>query len=204
MKERSGFTLIEVMTSVAILTIVAGVLFALASSMSSAAELQETKSTTQDEVRAATDFIVRELRQAARATITGLPGAAITYRRAEDVDGNGVAVDAGGRLELGALRTIQRDTNDVNGDGQTLDQLVMVTGGTARVITNGLLLNEDTNGDGVLGGSEDQNGNGVLDRGLWFEDAGPGIRVTLQAQRRAGARGILVSSTLVEILVPRN
>ena len=48
------------------------------------------------------------------------------------------------------------------------------------------------------------SGNQVLDRGVWFEQDGQGVRITVQAQRRAGVRGPLISSTVVETVVPRN
>jgi prepilin-type N-terminal cleavage/methylation domain-containing protein len=205
MRTNAGFTLLEMMASVAILAIVAGMMFLLAGTLQAASLTQETKLTTQEEVRAGMEFIVRELRQAADATITGLPGGTLSYRIATDLDGNGSAVDAGGNLELSAVRTIQRDVADVNGDGQTLTQLVMIpTGGTARVVMNGLAVNEDGNNNGALDAAEDRNFNGALDRGVWFERVGGGVRITLQSQRRAGPQGQWMTSTLVETVVPRN
>jgi hypothetical protein len=147
-----------------------------------------------------------ELRQSARASIVwnALPGPTITYRRAEDLDGNGTAVDVGGFLELGPLKTIQRDVGDANGDGRTTTQLVVIEGTDVTVLANGLLENEDVNANGILEASEDGNNNGVLERGVWFEPFGAGIRITLQAQRSPGPRSPVMTSQLVEIVVPRN
>jgi len=204
MNTRSGFSLLELMTSVAILGIVSGMLFMLAGSLHAAGTAQEAKLTTQDDARAGMEFIVRELRQAAGTTITGVPGPSISYRIAEDVDGNGSAVDSGGNLELSPVRTLGRDVDDVNEDGVADTQLVRVIGEGGRPVTNGLLIDEDRNNSGTLDAAEDLNRNNVLDRGLWFERVGQGIRVTLQTQRRAGPSGLLMTSTLTEIVVPRN
>jgi len=203
--KQAGFTLLEVMASVAILTIVSGMLFLLADSLGAASLVQEAKMTSQDEARMGMERVMGELRQAANSSVIGpFPGDSITYRIADDIDGNGLAVDIGVNLELGPARTLRRDTGDLNNDGQTVTQLVCVEGANVRVITNGLIPNEDINNNGVLDGGEDVNGNGVLDRGLWFERVGPGVRVTIQTQHRAGPRGPLIHSTLTETVVPRN
>ncbi|GMV93341.1 MAG: hypothetical protein AMXMBFR82_31190 [Candidatus Hydrogenedentota bacterium] len=201
-----GMTLIELMIVVAILTIVLGILFVLGDNLQQSVAAQEARVTTQDDVRMAMQRIMLELRQSARASIpwNTLPNAVITYRRAEDVDGNGTAVDVGGFLELGAQRTIQRDTNDANGDGRTTTQLVMIEGNQVTVLANGLLENEDANADGILSAGEDSNNNGVLERGVWFEPVGAGLRITLQAQRSPGPRSQVITSQLTEIVVPRN
>lgn len=203
--KNAGFTLLEVMASVAILTIVTGMLFMLANTLNVSAASQEAKIAAQDEARQGMELVVGQLRQAAGSSLVGpFPGPSISYRVADDVDGNGSAVNASGNLELGPVRTIRRDTTDINGDGLTVTQLVRVEGATARVITNGLLPNEDINNNNVLDGGEDANANGVLDRGLWFEPEGSGVRITIQAQRRVGRDRLFMNSTLTEIVIPRN
>ena len=202
-----GMTLIELMIVVAILASVLGLLFVLGDNLQRSVAAQEAKVTTQDDVRLAMQRIMLELRQSARASITWntMPNSAITYQRAEDLDGNGTAVDIGGFLELGPQRTIQRDVNDANGDGRTTTQLVMIEGAVATVLANGLLEDEDVNANGILEASEDINGNGALERGVWFEPFGVGgVRITLQAQRSPGPRNPVMTSQLVEIVVPRN
>ena len=206
MKRAEGMTLIELMIVMAILSAVLGLLFLLSESLQRSVAAQEAKVSTQDNVRTGMQTVMRELRQAARGSFnwTALPGDSLSYQRAEDLDGNGTAVDSGVFLELGPQRTLQRDINDANGDGETIRQLVIVDANTVQVVANGLLPNEDINADGTLGAGEDRNFNGVLDRGLWFEPVGEGIRVTLQAQRSLGPRSPLMTSQLVEIVVPRN
>lgn len=206
MRRDEGMTLLELVMVVTILTSVLGLLFLLGDNLQRSVAAQEAKVATQDDVRMGMQVLMRELRQSARSTIpwNTLPAGQIVYRRAEDVDGNGTAVDVGAFLELGAQKTIQRDLDDANGDGVTATQLVILGGNTVQVVANGILANEDVNGNGVLDGSEDTNRNGVLDRGVWFEPFGNGLRVTLQAQRRPGPRNSLVTSELAEIVVPRN
>ncbi len=205
-RSEEGMTLIELMIVVAILTSVLGLLFLLGDNLQQSVAARETKVATQDDVRVAMQRIMLELRQSARASIpwNTLPGETISYQRAEDLDGNGTAVDIGGFLELGPQRTIQRDVNDANGDGRTTTQLVVIEGANATVLANGLLENEDANANGVLDAGEDENNNGVLERGVWFESVGTGLRITLQAQRLPGPRSQVVTSQLTEIVVPRN
>ena len=128
----------------------------------------------------------------------------LSYQRADDIDGNGTAVDAGLSLEVTGVRTIRRDTTDANGDGRTVDQLVMIEGANVTVLANDLPPDEDASGNGALNAGEDTNSNGVLDRGLLFQQAGGGILVTLQAMYRPSPREQEQVSTMQTIVVPRN
>jgi len=205
--KRTGFTLVELMVAVAILSIVMAILFVLATTLGEASQVQEAKITTVDDARDGMLRLVRNLRQAAVMSINwpGLPGETLTFRAATDVDGNGTAVDVGVELELTGIRTLSRDLTDLNGDGLTVTQLIMEEGGQATVITNGLLPNEDANANDTLDAGEDLNFNGFLDRGLWFEPVGRAIRVTIQTQRASAApQGIPITTTLFETVAPRN
>lgn len=201
--ERRGVTLLEVMVSVAILTIVMAAIFGLATSIGELSSVQHGKTEAIDEARYALQTIVRELRQSAGATISSLPAGVISYRAAVDADGNGVAVDVGGNLELSTPRTFTRDLDDINGDGVAGEQLIMIDGDTIRVLANDLMPDEDTNGNNILDTREDTNGNGKLDHGVWFEPWGDGIRVTVQAQTRT-RKGHALPADLSEIVIPRN
>lgn len=209
--ETRGMTLLEIIFAVAILTVVMGLIFGLSISMSDAANERHLKALTQDEVRKAMTLIVRDLHQAARATMSdlpdpGMPG--ISYQIATDLDGNGTAVDSSGNLELSDTRTISRDDNDVNGDGVT-NQLVLDDGnGTFQVLANNLIPDEDLNNNATLDPGEDTNFNGRLDRGVWFERVGNNIQVTVQTQARTRSKGPagghFMTSAMVEIVSPRN
>jgi hypothetical protein len=181
-------------------------LFVLADNLQRSVAHEEARIETQDNVRGGMQLLMRELRQSGQVSVGWgtLPAETLTYRRAEDLDGNGTPTDVGGYLELGALLTIQRDTADANGDGVTNTQLIITDGATARVVANGLLLNEDANNNGVLDAGEDGNNNGVLERGVWFERVGNSIQITLQAQETPGPRNSPVTSDLIEIVTPRN
>jgi len=165
-----GFTLLELMVSIAVLTLVTGALYAASMTLTHAATSQEAKTTTIDNAKTGMLLMIRDIRQGDSASVDwgSLPGPVLAYRAATDLDGNGTAVDIGVELELGPTRTLTRDINDLNGDGVTDTQLVLVEAGQARVITNGLLPDEDANQNDVLDAGEDANGNGVLDHGLWF------------------------------------
>ncbi|HOJ34543.1 MAG TPA: prepilin-type N-terminal cleavage/methylation domain-containing protein [Candidatus Hydrogenedentes bacterium] len=204
--KRYGFTLLEVMITVTVLTLVVGAIFALSSALAQSTQIQESKVTTSDDVRTAMLFLERELRQASIGSINwaSLPADRISYRAATDIDGNGTAVDASGFLELGPVCTISRDMTDLNGDGLTVTQLIWTDGTSARVIANGLAPNEDVNNNGVLDPGEDRNANGRLERGIWFAPANPGLQITVDTQRATNARRLQVVSHLVEVIIPRN
>ncbi len=196
-------TLLEVMVAVTILTIVMGALFSLSIGLGDTAGVQQVKAASSDETRRAMLTLTRELRQAGNASITGMPGASITYRVATDLDGNGTAVDASGFLELSAVRTIQRDTTDLNHDGQTTSQLILKEGDTVQVLANNLLDDEDANQNKVLDAGEDTNGNGQLDHGVWFQRSGNTVQVSIQTHGET-RRGYDLMSSMAESLQPRN
>lgn len=198
-----GMSLLELMMAVSIFTLVMGTLFSLSIGIGDTVQVQDTRMTTTDDTRHAMADIVRELRQASLSSISGVPGASITYRVAADLDGNGVAVNASGGLELAASRTIQRDTSDLNSDGVTATQIILSNGTNTTVLANGVPASEDANSDGTLGTGEDTNRNGALDRGIWFTRTGNAITITLQSQQ-ALRRGTLFVTTLTETVVPRN
>lgn len=206
MNAKHGFTLLELMIVVAVLTIVMGLLSGLALNVQSAAGAQEARIAGQDQVRNATQWLMRELRQATAATLNAnaFPVTSITYRRAADLDGNGTAVDAGYSLETTPVRTISRDAADANGDGRRLDQLVMIQGNRVTVLANNLLPDEDTSGNNALNAGEDRNANNVLDRGLLFQQVGGGVQVTIQCMHRPSPREPQQLSTMRFIVVPRN
>jgi len=199
----AGMTLVEVMVTVTILTLVMAILFGLSTGLGDTAKVQGAKITSSDQARKAMIYATRDLRQAAKSSVSGLPGPSISYRVATDLDGNGAAVDVGGNIELSALRQIERDLTDANGDGIAGSQLVLKIGGVTQVLANDLSEDEDANGNGVLDPGEDRNGNGRLDRGVWFERDGSGIKVTLQSEGHS-RQGHLIQTQLTETVFPRN
>ena len=188
---RQGFTLIELMVVVSLLTIVVGTLFLLANSTGEAARVQEAKTASRDQVRNAMAPIVRELRQASTSSInwSELPGSAITYSIPVDISGNGHPVNEAGQLELSPVRRIGLDEDDINDDGLTDTQAVLTEDGVfLRVLASYLTP------DGTGGG----------DPALWFEPVDQGIRVTVSAQISAGPGNPPMRSTLQETVLPRN
>lgn len=206
-KHNYGMTLIEVMFSVAIFTVVMGIIMTFALGFGDTAQLQNVRATGNDEARRALQSIVPDLRQAIGSTINwdSLPGEMLSYRVPEDVDGNGLPVDMGGQLEMGAPRVIGRDLEDINYDGLRSAQLAVTSGDTFRVLANHLSPESESPGaEGVFGPEQDANGNGQLDRGVWFEPFGNGgILITVQAQGDT-RRGHTIRTTLQEIVYPRN
>ena len=191
---RSGFTLLEMVISIAILTTVLGILYTLTASLGRAAAAQEAKVTIQDEARTAMLTITRELRQAANSTIdrTAMPASVVAYRVADDMDGNGTAVDVGGDLELTPVRLLTVDFTDLNNDGLTLTQLVLSDRSGVRSVTTGLAPTSITQGDIPL------------TEGFRVEPWGAGVRVTIRTERHGDPNDEPVVTELSEVILPRN
>jgi len=200
---RNGFTLIEVLFAVSLLTVATGALFGLAMGVKRTADAQEAAVRAQEEAGKALQRIVREVTGAASATLAPMPGPALSFQDVTDADGNGVALDKDGKVELTAPRTIRRENGDENADGVADNQLLLFRGDAVRVLCNGLSPNEDANGNGVLDPGEDLNGNNRLDRGIWFESAGKAVRVTIDTQF-ADMYGHWFTATLSQDVAPRN
>ena len=203
--KRGGFTLVEVIFVSALLVVFMTTVYTVGANLHETAGIYDAKALAYDEARGGLDVVVREIRQAALAEVSAMPAASLSYRVAEDLDGNGVPLDAKGNLELSPLRTISRDYEDRNGDGLGATQLVLIEGDRVRVLANGLAPDEDANGKGLLDGDKDANREiGVP--GVWFEPCGAGIRVTIRTVRHssAGKYGHPMTACLTEVVFPRN
>ncbi|MBI4557359.1 MAG: prepilin-type N-terminal cleavage/methylation domain-containing protein [Candidatus Hydrogenedentes bacterium] len=200
---KRGFTLIELMIACALFVIVTGILVELYFNMDKSTSYLDRKTVAREEARRGIQIISRELRQAAGASISALPGEKLSFRIAVDADGNGLAVDKSAKLELSEEHVIGRDYDDANQDGLGEQQLVLLVGGRARVLANALAANEDLNGNGVLDPGEDGNGNQRLERGIWFETGNKGVVVTLETAK--GLKPDLsATARMTALVVPRN
>lgn len=170
-----GFSLLEMMMVVAIMTVVMGGLMGLSMGMSRTSSVQRAKIMSAEESRRAIETLVARVHAAAATSIdkTCLPGDVLRFRAAVDTDGNGTAVDASGRLELGPEITVQPDTADVNRDGLTATQLVMTQGTNTRVLCNSLPPDSAIKTNGA-----------PLVRGFWVVPRNGGLDITVQAEDR--------------------
>jgi len=201
-----GVTLLEIVFATAIFTVVMGTLATLALGFGDTAQLQQEKATSNDEARRLLQSIVPDLRQAISMSVNWneLPGEMLAYSVPVDLDGNGTPVDEDGRIETSLPRIISRDLEDLNGDGFSTDQMIVQNGAAMRVLANQVSPDsEQLAEDGSFGPSQDANGNGRLDRGIWFEPWGRGIRITVQTQGHT-RQGHVLRTTLQEVVIPRN
>lgn len=188
---RRGMTLLEIMVAITILTLILGSLFTVAQSLSETTKVQNARITAGDEARRGMQFLVKELRQASRQSIAwgDLPTTTLSYRVPVDADGNGSAVDVNGNIELSDPRTIQADADDLNGDGLTTSQLILIDGTTVRVLANNLT----TGGADLTAGPSG---------GIVFAQSGSGLEITIATEASAGKR--MMPSGFSETVVPRN
>jgi len=167
-----------------LLSIMLAIFYAMADTMQSMTNSQEALIVTRDEGRQAVRAMVRDLRNASTGSINwgGMPLETLSYRVATDLDGNGLAVDVDGNLELSGVRTIGPDVDDINGDTLTTTQLIWSDGATTRVLTSSL----------------------APVNGIQFDQVGPGLRISVTTQHQASVHGPMLQATLNEIIVPRN
>jgi len=187
------------MVSMGILTAVMGVLFTLSLSIGDTAEIQNTKVISNDEGRRALLAVVPRLRQAAGSTINtdALPGDVLSFQMPADLDGNGSAVNVGGDLEIGGVVTFRRDTDDLNDDGVTASQLIMVDGDTVTVLANNL--SPDAGPEPVADGEPDPENTA----GFWAEEVSGGVLVTIRTQGTS-RKGHVIRQVFTELVNPRN
>ena len=184
---RDGFSLIEILTATVLLTAALAAIWQTWFTVNESAELLDKQSAGTTDALRIMAVVGQELRQASRSSLSPLPSNTLSYRIAEDLDGNGLVVDGAGKLELGELRTITRDYEDLNQDGLRDQQLVLIGGGEVRVLANGLL-------------PEDGE---AQDPGVWFEASGQGVQWQVQT-RDATRRGRPAPSVFHQMVRPRN
>jgi prepilin-type N-terminal cleavage/methylation domain-containing protein len=198
-KSQRGMTLLELMMAMSIMTVVMGVLFTLSISIGDTAKLQNVRVQNNDDARRALIAVVPRLRQAQSASInTGdFPGDVLSFRMPADLDGNGTAVDINAELETGDLVTIQRDVDDLNLDGLSNEQLIMIDGDTIAVLANNLA--PDTGPVPVPEGEVPPENRA----GFWVEQQSGGILMTIRTQGET-RRGTLIRQQFTELVDPRN
>lgn len=207
-KRTGGFTLIELMVSLAALMMVLGMLYTAAFAMTRAAGTQDSLIMLNQEARLGMQTIVRNLRQAQWDSVqtdagggnfVALGNAPVTnlrFRRAADMDGNGVALNQDMSLGVTQPFMLTRDLNDANGDGLTNTQLVRMdqNGNVVEVLCNHI--------SPPVATADIYNApNG----GLIFQSIGPGtIQVTLIMRHRPDPSSPMMVVRLDEVVSPRN
>lgn len=186
-----GFSLLEVTVAVAIFTVTMGMLFTLSLGIGDAARIQDARIIAQDEARRAILSIAPRLRQAARSSINfdEFPTDVLVFRMPADLDGNGLAVDAFNAIELGPEIEIRRDQYDLNKDGLTMAQLIMVSGESVRVLANNLVTESE--------------GGAPENAGFRVEEEEGAIRVTVRT-REWSRRGHELRQVFSQAVFPRN
>lgn len=180
----AGFTLIEVMMSVALLTVVSLGLYYINLAMTKSTLHQEAIATLRDEGRTSLQSMTRMIRNGDSATLVTLssgnpvalgvnPVSNIHFQAVTDADGNGTALDEDMEVELTPRLGYGLDALDANSDGYSTQQLVRFdnAGNVTRILTNRVATN-----------------------GLGFVQTAGGVQVTLVLTMPA--RGIRPAATV--------
>lgn len=202
-KRQVGFTLLEMMMTVGLMGVVIGSLVALSVALGDTVRNYNETINATSEARRALYMLVPRLSHASRNSInwSQLPGSVLTFRMPTDLDGNGTCASIEGTLELGEVITVQRDLEDLNNDGLTGTQLVMVQGDNVVVVANNIYFppepgTSDTN-------FTDLNQNGRWDRGFAVIPSGNGLRIVIDTVGHSRQRQEFVLH-FEETVVPRN
>lgn len=185
--ERLGFTMIEMMISVAIFTIISGIMYSVVLAASEATNVQESKIILRDDARIGLSLMTRSLRMAQRTGyLIGPEGNSITFARVtSNQGGNFFPVDAEFRLLFDPPVTYALDIDDANGDGRTVTQLIQLDaqGQFVRAISNYINPTREPIFTRVNGG---------------------GVRIVLNLSRQWSVTRPPMSARLETIVVPRN
>lgn len=187
-----GFTIVEMIVVLSIFLGAALLIYQVAQSLMISYRTGETKIQVEENLRRGMTHLMRELRQAARATLMCSQGGSasypagdsITYRVPEDLDANGTVLDAFGNVEYGLYPiTFRRDSQ------------------------NQLLRAQDRNGNGIpeaaIPGEIMVIAQNIASVDFFLTDLDrPNIRVTLVAERKVGQDTF--RHTLQETAIPRN
>lgn len=203
-----GFSLLELTVAMAGLSIVLMMLYGISFSMVRAAKVQDSVIMLKQESRLAMQSIVQNLRMSQSLGLQVSDGAGgfvplgagqfntLQFRRAADIDANNVALNQDLTLGLSQQFLYTVDTNDANGDGQTVTQLVRLNqdGTVGQVLANHVAP--------VMARPDVYN---APQGGLIFQNVGGGnVQVTLIMRHQPDPAGPAVVSRLDEIVSPRN
>jgi type IV pilus assembly protein PilW len=190
---KQGFTLVELLVAIAISGIVAGAIFTAFQSQQKSYLAQDQVAEMQQNLRAAMDFVVRDIRMAGYSQ--GAPGFGITDIRPKNINdivdvtitGNGAFeftadFDDNGTLSGGETISYSICDSPIGTGGDGINDLGRNSGGGRQLAAEniealGFAYAFDANGDGILdtynvGGSEqviwavDSDGDNDLDRNL--------------------------------------
>jgi prepilin-type N-terminal cleavage/methylation domain-containing protein len=194
-RNNAGFTLIELMMSIVLLTGVSMALYYINLSMTKAVMEQQGMTTLRDDGRITMQYISRRLRNAESSLMYGVNGdtktalgttpvTTIEFQTVTDTDGNGNAINTSYTVELGSALRFGPDTNDKNGDGESATQLVQfaTNGNVSRILTNFL----------------DPSG------GISFVRTSGGVQISLKLLRKAQGIRPQASVRMDMVIDPRN
>lgn len=181
-----GFTLIEITISIAIFTIISGIMYSVMRAASEATNVQESKIILRDDARIGLSLMTRSLRMARRGGyVIGPEGNSITFTRVTSSQANMFPVDTEYNLMFDPPVTYALDINDANGDRRTVTQLVQFDdqGQFVRALANYV--------------------NPTLEP-IFTRVNGGGIRIVLNLSRQWSVIRPPMSARLEAIVVPRN
>lgn len=185
--DSQGFTMIELTISMAIFTILSGIMYSVVLAAGEATNVQESRIILRDDARIGLSLMTRSLRMARKGGYVISPeGNSITFRRVtSDQTGNFFPVDAEYNLVFDPPVTYALDINDSNKDNRTVTQLVQFDdqGQFVRAIANYINPTREPIFTRVNGG---------------------GIRIILNLSRQWSVMRPPMSARLEAIVVPRN
>lgn len=211
LRTRSGMTLVELMISLAILTMIVGAMAAATLSAQQAFRASMERGELDTSARRVVDRIAEELRTASRAGLVPTPVAPLgstmlQYQRNAGWTGGAVVWSAPLLIALVESPRDPVNGNDDDGDGIVDERCVSWTrdSGTADEITTLWACGVPRFAEGETANGLDDNGNGLADEaGLSFVLDGDVLTVRLTLQK-ASSGGVVQTSTVDAVVKLRN
>ena len=194
--DNRGFTLLETMVAVMLLTGITITIYSINLGMTKAALQHESMAVVRDEGRLALQHISRRLRMAQISSLITLDGEGtasqlsatvvdnLHFQPIADIDGNGVAVNQDFSVGVAPQMGFGIDTLDSNGDGYTTTQLVQFDnqGNVTQILSNHI----------------DPTG------GIAIQRVSGGVQISLQLYREGSGIRPPVKTRLDQVISVRN
>ncbi len=209
---RSGMTLLEVMVSAVLMSSAFLAIGLAVDTAYSSYRMTEAVSQLDQQAHRALDRIVANISDAGADSVgapTGINGRdTIAFRRANDYDSEGVAIEWGAETQIGWRMEQGEDDDGIDNDGDGLvDEgeifwVLDVGEDTERTVTRIRGVSEFLEGEEP--NNADDNGNGLVDEaGLDFEWDGTVLTVRLSVAA-VGPRGVNITRTVQTAVRLRN
>lgn len=218
MKQRRGFSLIELMVTIAILSVIVAAIYSVLVSSTKAYRTGVAKGKMEDDARMMVERIAVLVTEASLATIDGnaavggiqqplapAGSSEIMFQPVQGTDGNGNRVLGNLQGVFWQIGSGETDNGIDDDHDQLIDEAQVFFGDAVTISTADWGYNVAEFAEGEIGGDAvDNNGNGLVDeRGLNFQLSGSSVIIRMTVQS-TDEHGDLMQATVETTVIIRN